>query len=361
VTWHQKKIKHIKQKKREKAEKMPHCNDWIPLVLLLGLIPLAFWHHKDRKDDEEKKNSDRDGNLLTTTPATFYRQDPYFVVDVPLWATSGVTHISFGNASARQALATFPSSGIDIKQGQPEVTTAWGQLITLPQGRTLRIWKPISTSSTLDEDRNWFNALDVYLWNKTNTTRTRLNHAQIRVPPFVSGTTTRQNPLPSDMIRYQNIPVLVPEDLEQVFQDNPLALPYFNFHTVQTEVNGQVQISFGPITSYDWSWPLEFAGLRGPDDAHMVPVPIIVSPPTSSINARRTATFDGDVGDLDDFFVVEMFRRPPAGTNPVQPIRVAAAVYQSCVTDYDPEACGRLLCNVFGLCDLEPDFQARNR
>ena len=333
---------------------MPHCNDWIPLVLLLGLIPLAFWHHKDRKNEEEKKNSDRDETLLRTTPARFYRQDPYFVVDVPL--ASNVTHISFGNASQRQALATFPPGGIFINQGQPEVITAWAQLVALQtEGRALRIWKQISPSSTLDQNRDWFNALDVYLWNKTVTTRTRLNHAQIRVPPFVSNTTRRQDPSMADLIRYQNIPSDVPETIWDWG-------PFFNFHTNKTTAsNGDVLIEFAPPTSYAGSWELEYMALRGPDDEHMEIVPDVpFTPASGSIppNGRMVATFPPGLNDEDATFGIAILRKPPASSSSAN-ILVGVAIYQACLISGDPLACSRLLCDRFGLCD--GDFQARTR
>lgn len=358
---------------------MPHCNDWIPLVLLLGLIPLAFWHHKDRKDDEEKKNNDRDSQIVSEVPSRFYRQDPYFVVDVPIgpvWSNGrsrSVTDISFGNPSTRNPRVSLSNSrlwqnGIEVKEEDPDstaspkdkVTTAWAELLRSANGRpeVLRIWKPITSAArTLDDDRNWFNGLQVGLLSLTNTTQFRAGVAQIRVPALQSGTTVRQHPLPSDMITYANIPIDVPEALLETFPEDEAWGAYFNFHTVKGGDANQIQIEFAPPTSYSWNWPLQYAAFRGKDLLAVAPVPTAVFTPGATPNSRVRATLLGP-DDITDWFVINIYRTPQGSS---APILVGHALYHACHTAHEPTACARWLCDVAGIFCEGPEVQGRVR
>ena len=334
---------------------MPHCNDWVPLGILLALLPLlGFWQHRDNKNHESKQQEEKEERVVTTVRARFYRQNPYFIVDVPLYPgntgqrTQRPTHLSVYGLTidprfppiAIQTIRNEPQ--LIYTRGNPDRTPPlagepdfWVQFLRNPD--RLRIWRPIPADSSLDKDRDWFNGNSFALINinPAGTTRTVLGRVQINVP--ATRNSVVQEPSFSDLIPYQNTPFLTPEDLPDDWPG------YFDFGVVKLAdgAEGQTRFSFLLPATYTGNWPLTFRAFRTSvasllDSNPPTPRPDATFTPIGTDGRRMEVSFPSrpDEDAEDDVFDFDMFR-----TRGTTSYKVAQTGWWLYMCDLIPELC----------------------
>lgn len=334
---------------------MPHCNDWIPLGLLLGLLPLlGFWQHRDNKNHEDQKSEEKENSRpASIRPARFYRQNPYFVVDIPLENAGAqqqrVTHVLVGSrsASSNDNLFAVDSFSLDnggrelrglpvVDPGKPDgplipgAVHSWAQRLSGPP--RLRVWRLIGAN--LAADRAAFNDLNFQLLNIRGTNSRVLNRVQLptNVPPVYS-----------NMIPYDHIPLEPPNELEYLGWD-----PLFDFQPLlqPQPAHGQHILSFTPPESYLENRPLSFRAYRfqAPfNNQPVVPGPprdVVIMPP---VEGRVQVVFtNNDTTDTNtDIFAVEMLRNDG---NRIVP--VGFFEHTICFQEPDSAECKQWICAV---------------
>jgi hypothetical protein len=341
---------------------------------------LGFWQHRDNKNNEERKAEEKENNLPPAiTPARFYRQNPYFVVDVPLGnagrTAQAVTHVQLGSTSAssnanlysvRQNNSVFPTTLTPLPSaGAPApVPHSWAEIVggtsTSPGPRRLRIWKPLSSLPLPQNeltDSQWFNNLNVQLVHidQGATNRTILSRVQINIRPPANTWV----PSYSDMIRYEQIPIEPPAALAALQWPT-----LFDFQPTLIKVNLLDTIEFTPPATYLGNSPLELKAYRFADATSLT-----LPPPRDDVvvqtlaNGKIQVRFPADPDDNPfDLFVIEMYRRQgtvpnvPAGRPDAgQPILigpVATFPHSYCLENPEDPDCLAWFCSV----DPELDF-----
>jgi hypothetical protein len=351
---------HKTKKKRKKGhpgkKTMPHCNDWIPLGLLLGLLPLlGFWQHRDNKNHEERKSEEKENaQPAPIRPARFYRQNPYFVVDIPLenagTTQQRVTHVMVGSRSAASnanlfAVDSFPLDGagrelrgLPVRDPAnptgpliPGAVHSWAQRLSGPN--RLRVWRLIETTippeASLARDRAAFNSLNFQLLNIRGTNSRVLNRVQIPV---------HTPPLYGDMIHYERIPIEPPDEFEDLGWDT-----LFDFSPLLQNDSTTHTLSFTPPESYLANRELTYLAYRFPANPGQTPVPGPPRPVNLTFPGTRVQmvfTDTGTDGDLD-MFLVEMFRQD--GT---RSIKVGELQHNFCLENPDDPECTDWLCSM---------------
>ena len=332
---------------------MPHCNDWIPLGLLLGLLPLlGFWQHRDNKNHEEQKSEEKENSRLPSIrPARFYRQNPYFVVDIPLdnagTTQQRVTHVLVGSRSASSndnlfAVDSFPldNGGRELRglpvvnPGKPDgplipgAVHSWAQRLSGPP--RLRVWRLIGNN--LAADRAAFNDLNFQLVNIRGTNSRILNRVQLQ---------TNVPPVYSNMIPYDRIPLEPPDELEALSWD-----PLFDFQPfLQQDTNNMTHtLSFTPPESYAANRDLTYLAyrfLRTPGQPVVPGLPRTVVTTNPSPDRVQMVFADGEDDTDLDMFVVDIFRQDGNRS-----IKVAEFQHNICFQTTNAAECTTWLCGM---------------
>jgi len=318
---------------------MPHCNDWVPLGILLALLPLlGFWQHRDNKNHESKQGEEKEDRVVINQRVRYYRQNPYFVVDAPLaLPTIGgrsrqrPTHLRVGSAGVPIPLQSIRAQPrLLMTLDTPPQPHSWVQFLSNPD--RLRFWRLIPPNSTLTSDRAWFNGSNLMLVNinAAGTTITHLARLQLDVPA------NNAQPLSSNGIRYEDIPVLAPE-LDFLELGWPV---FFDFGVRRTTngANNESRFTFQLPENLAGDWPLTFLAFRGPGaDEAEDPEPrenATFTPGAAPGTMNVVVPFETGDED-DDLFVFEMFR-----TSGIHSYPVAVAWYSQNYCDENPAWCG---------------------
>lgn len=338
---------------------MPHCNDWIPLGLLLGLLPLlGFWQHRDNKNHEDQKSEEKENSRpASIRPARFYRQNPYFVVDIPLenagTTQQRVTHVLVGSRSASSnanlyAVDSFPLDGAgrvltglpvrnpDTPNGLPLIAGtvhSWAQRLSAPP--RLRVWRLIETTTppeaSVARDRAAFNSLNFQLLNVRGTNSRILNRVQIPI---------HTPPLYGDMIPYERIPIEPPDE----FQDLDGWEPLFDFRPFLQQGTNTHILSFTPPESYVANRDLTYLAYRFlvvPGQPVVPGLPRTVVTTNPSLDRVQMVFADGEDDTDLDMFAVEIFRQDGNRS-----VKVGEFQHNICFQQNAPAECADWLCSM---------------